>query len=207
MSSTGRGTKREPNDNYPTPGWCVRRLLEAWRPLEPAVLVEPCCGDGAIIRQMRRAGWHWISYDVREIEAVAERHRRCDFLTVATPGPTVKAVITNPPYSLAEQFIRHSRRLYPNAELVFLLRLAFLASADRIPLWLDVGTPDVYVLPNRPDFTGGGGDSTDYGWFRFDHRRGRPGRGEIMVLRETPIAERKADRPPKQTACARPRNV
>ena len=197
MSSTNRGAKREPSDNYPTPGWCVRRLLEVWQP--PAgVLVEPCCGDGAIIRQMRRADWHWISYDVREVEAVAEVHRQADFLTIATPGPTVKAVVTNPPYSQAEEFIRHSRRLYQYAELVFLLRLAFLASGDRVRLWSDLGVPSVYVLPNRPDFTGGGGDSTDYGWFHFEPRRIHQGVGALCILKLTPLAERRADKPPKE---------
>jgi len=71
------------------------------------------------------------------------------------------AVVTNPPYSLAEEFARGARVLCPRAELLFLLRIAFLASAQRLALWRDIGAPDVYVLPNRPSFTGNGTDSAD----------------------------------------------
>jgi hypothetical protein len=44
MSSTNRGAAREPADNYPTPSWCVRRLLEAVE-LPPGRWLEPACGE------------------------------------------------------------------------------------------------------------------------------------------------------------------
>jgi hypothetical protein len=200
MSRTRRAKRTGELDNFPTPGWCVRRLLDIWQP-PVGVLVEPACGDGAIIREIRGAQWHWISYDVREVQTVAEMHRQCDFLTVATPGPTVKAVITNPPYCLAEEFIRKSRALYPNAELVFLLRLAFLASHERLPLWRDIGVPDIMVLPNRPSFGLNkkgkrGTDSTDYAWFRWPARGPQvTAFGCVRVLADTPKSERIAADP------------
>jgi hypothetical protein len=91
---------------------------------------------------------------------------------------------------MAEEFIRHARALFPNAELVFLLRIAFLASAQRMALWRDIGAPDVYVLPNRPSFTGSGTDSADYAWFRWpaDKREA----GCLRILGETPVAERRS---------------
>lgn len=53
MTATGRSSKLSPSsDNYPTPGWCVRRFLEKWPSLSDAGLrwLEPCAGDGSIIR-------------------------------------------------------------------------------------------------------------------------------------------------------------
>lgn len=64
MTATGRGAERVDLDAYPTPSWCVRRLLEAVDlplelPAERGTLthgtrgarwLEPCAGDGAIIR-------------------------------------------------------------------------------------------------------------------------------------------------------------
>ena len=195
MSSTGRGSERRQDDAYMTPGWAVRRLLDEWTP-PSGVLVEPACGDGAIIRQIRGSQYHWISYDIREVQPVAEVHRQCNYLTVATLGPTVKAVITNPPYCLAEEFIRKSRSLYPAAQLVFLLRIAFLASETRQRFRRDMGIPDLYVLPNRPDFSGGGGDSADYAWFVWPACSPHAF-GSLRVLALTPLEERRADKPRK----------
>ena len=187
MSSTNRGAERRTDDAYMTPAWCVRALLKVWQP-RAGNMVEPAVGAGSIVRAIGIGGG-WALYDVRPCERVDDVPVIClDFLDLTMADPFVQTCITNPPYCLAEEFIRHSRKLYPQAELVFLLRIAFLASAARLPLWRDLGTPDVFVLPNRPSFTGGGTDSADYAWFRWpvekrDH-------GDIRVLAETPKAER-----------------
>jgi hypothetical protein len=49
-------------------------------------------------------------------------------------------------------------------------------------------TPDVYVLPNRPSFTGGSTDSIEYAWFVWRTRAARS--GTIRVLAETGREER-----------------
>lgn len=70
------------------------------------------------------------------------------------------------------------------------LRLNFLGSKKRCK-WLQADMPDVYVLPNRPDFTGDGGDATEYAWFvwyseeyycKYDLRRHDSKVGQIIVL-------------------------
>jgi hypothetical protein len=183
MSSTNRGTERRTDDAYLTPQWCVRRLLEVWQP-RAGVLMEPAVGTGAIVAAVGESFGPWLAYDIRpEVVSIPR-----DFLEMTSTSPGVTAVITNPPYCLAEEFVRHSRKVCPCADLVFLLRIAFLASAGRLPLWRDLGTPDLYVLPNRPSFTGNGTDSADYAWFRWtvekrDH-------GDVRVLAETPKSER-----------------
>lgn len=189
MSSTGRGAERRADDAYMTPPWCVRRLLEAWRPKgKSGILVEPAVGTGNIVLAIGTEHFSWMTYDIREVVPVGEMHVTGDFLQVAAHGTDAEAVIGNPPYSLAEEFIRHSRSCFPDAEIVFLLRIAFLASQSRIPLWHDVGTPDIFVLPNRPSFTGGGTDSADYAWFRWPAEKREA--GEIRILADTPASER-----------------
>ena len=188
MSSTNRGSERRVDDEYETPSWCVLRLLEVWQPRD-GVLVEPCCGSGRIVKCL--PGWSWNTCDVREVSPVSLHHVTGDFLQCVQLGARslVSAVITNPPFSLAEEFIRHCDELYRSADLVFLLRLNFLGSAGRLKLWRDVGTPDVFVLPNRPSFTGGKTDSCEYAWFIF-----RPvprTMGEIKVLANTAMEQRK----------------
>jgi hypothetical protein len=190
LSSTNRGAERRTDDAYETPPWAVRRLLDVWRPRGTSgILVEPAVGTGNIVRTIGTEQFAWLTYDVREVPPIGEMHVTGDFLQVASCGTDAEAVVTNPPYCLAEEFIRHSRACFPGADLVFLLRLGFLASAARLPLWRDIGTPDVNVLPNRPSFTGGGTDSADYAWFVWNHDRGG-NQGRISILAETPRAER-----------------
>jgi hypothetical protein len=180
------------DDAYMTPSWCVRRLLEAWQPVPEGALVEPAVGIGRIVDAFDSVipGRDWVTCDIQPSQVVSMSHVEGDFLKLGhTPG-RVASVITNPPYSLAEEFVRHSRELYPHADLVFLLRLAFLASDGRQALWLDLGTPDVYVLPNRPSFTGKGTDSADYAWFVWPMDAVRSD-GGLWILKSTPASERK----------------
>jgi hypothetical protein len=197
MSSTNRGAERRVDDAYLTPAWCVRRLLEAWTPGD-GILVEPAVGPGRIVDVL--PGRDWVTCDIQPTQVVSMSHHEGDFLELGQGYDDAAAVITNPPYSLAEEFVRHSRELYPHADLVFLLRIAFLASDGRQALWRDLGTPDLYVLPNRPSFTGKGTDSADYAWFVWPRNANRAD-GGLKILDSTPASERKtADRRQCQAA-------
>lgn len=199
MSATGRGRAREPEDYYTTQSWCVRRFLEAWRPPEKGTFYEPGAGNGAIIRAVRSVyptrGWECI--EIREEERETLRAISSgvptigDFLKYEQRDLCITAVIGNPPYEFAQEFIEHAMRLFPVAQIAFLLRLAYAASKERAA-FMRAHPPDVYVLPDRPSFTGDGGDSADYGWFVFHPVERSAGR--FMVLNTTPLAERQLDR-------------
>jgi len=114
---------------------------------------------------------------------------RADFLAW-DPGPRrFDVALTNPPFSLARPFVEHARGMADH--VVMLLRLNFLASAGRAP-WMRQDAPDVYVLPNRPSFTGKGTDSIDYAWFHWGPQV--RSQGALRVLRPLPASERR----PKQ---------
>jgi len=192
MSSTGRGERLGgANDFYPTPAWCVQRLLEKWQP-RPGTLVEPCVGDGAIVEAVNLHDlaqgwftWGWFTCDIKSYPGF-EPALLGDFLSIdrdAFGGRDVSVVITNPPYILAEEFLRKSRTLYPKADLVFLLRIGFLCSEERLGFFADFGVPDLYFLPNRPSF-GHGSDSSEYAWFIFPPIPQKT--GEVIVLDSTP---------------------
>lgn len=194
MSATGRGAVREPEDYYTTPSWCVRRLLEAWRP-SAGLWVEPSAGNGAIIRAVNamKPGIEWRALEIREeeretLEALCPTQIG-NFLRDSELDLDAEVVLGNPPYALAWEFIQRAREVYPHAQVCYLLRLAFAASADRCS-FMRAHPPDVYVLPDRPSFTGDGGDSADYAWFVWP-REVRAAR--FQVLQTTPLAERKLD--------------
>ncbi len=194
MSSTGRGKRLGgTEDFYETPAWCVQRLLARFEPPgeRGGPWLEPAAGNGAIIKAVNeRYGVSWQAIELRKecrsalYEIVPERTFVTvgDFLTMEKFAYYPDIVITNPPYNLAEDFIRRSAKLFPTSMQIFLLRLNFLASQKRQP-WLSAWVPDVYVLPRRPAFKNGRTDSCEYAWFVWPSAEPRRyGKVEILDL-------------------------
>jgi len=192
MSSTNRGSIRSLADEYPTPQWCVERLLEAVT-LPNGQWLEPCAGSGEIIkvisRQNIKARWTAIEispeYSKTLVEVVGQEGDVVitDFLQMPCSDIfKVDVAITNPPYSRVMDFVTKSMQLAD--WVIMLLRLNFLGSLKRAKFF-HRHMPDVYVLPNRPSFTGEGTDSTEYAWFVWPPENFRY-RGIVGVLNTTP---------------------
>lgn len=196
MSSTGRkpaqGTltdvlsrARHPDDFYATPSWVVDVLIDREGKL-PGTILDPGCGDGALLAALRDRGMDTlvgVELDPGRAKwaAITGADIHCqDFLT--EPVPAFTSIVSNPPYSLAEEFVRRSlEHQAAPAPCYFLLRLAFLAGQKRAKgdLWDYLAA--VYVLPRRPSFTGKGTDSTDYAWFKFWRGSEFSGNGATFV--------------------------
>lgn len=165
MSATGRSDVRHAADFYATPAWCVRALLADVH-IPDGLWLDPCAGEGAIIEASGHEYWHAI--ELREecrdkLVSVCPRTAIEDFIAMPNPVPSdYRAIVTNPPYSLAEAFVRKSIQIAP--VVAMLLRLNWLGSQSRAA-FLRANPPSVYVLPRRPSFTGGGTDATEYAWF------------------------------------------
>lgn len=108
------------------------------------------------------------------------------------PGATYDVIITNPPFSLAMEFILRSLATYSRF-VVMLLRLNYLGSAKRHS-FLRQCAPDIYVLPDRPSFKGTGEtDSIEYAWFVWDKTNLERSSGSYELLNLTPKDERKRE--------------
>ncbi len=169
MSSTNRGSKRKENDYYQTP-------KEAFDPIIPYLpktqpIWEPAAGDGRLIQWMRDSGRDAWGVDLtHNFVAVDDKvtirdERGKDFLT---ENGMWRCIVTNPPFSLAQEFCDHA---ITHADEVFmLLRLNYLGAQKRKDWWKAHEPDAIFVLSNRPDFTGEGGDSCEYGWFYWGFR-------------------------------------
>ena len=217
--SSKHGPAQIPDEHYPTPAWLVDRLLEAVD-LPGGHWLEPSAGDGAIIRAVnaRRQDVQWTAVELRPMRSAllcaavdatgktpAEAykppivHSPQDFLTLPLSPKTVEitrfafdVAIGNPPYSLAREFI--DRCLCLAAVVVFPLRLNFLGSEARADWFRKIGMPDVFVTPNRPDYSGNGGDSCEYSWMLWNQVQ--PARAaQVRLLATTPRAVRVAQKP------------
>lgn len=153
MSATNRGAERVAFDNYPTPGWCVRRMLEVapWGVYDNVVrstICEPCAGEGAIVHELRKAypRAELLASDIRDTSAActaAGASFNRDDATKPVWGH-VDFVITNPPFALWHPI---AAAWLPRATwLALLLRVGAIAHLKGLP------APSLYVLPNRPSF-------------------------------------------------------
>lgn len=154
MSATKRGGPRIDSDTYPTPSWATRRIIEALTQhhaidLRFASILEPCCGEGAIIRELRASGARG------EVVGLDTRLEALPYARGAGASKVMQAraqdyiaqydlAITNPPFDQAGEIIMSTLQ---NARVcAFLLRSAFRLNAFRANM------PDEFKLPQRPEF-------------------------------------------------------
>ena len=157
------------NDLYETPPQATRALMRATH--LPGYLWEPCAGRGAIVSVLRNAGRVVLAQDLVAYDgAMPGIDTPCDFLMYRSAHG--EAIVTNPPYKLANQFIRHGLGL--GLPFYALLRLAALEGAARSDL-IDNHLTNVWVgierLPmlHRDGWEGPkqATSTLPYAWFLF----------------------------------------
>lgn len=148
----GANGKRRALDFYPTPRECVYALVDFLEIPKDAEIWEPACGGGAIINALTDRGY--LNLSGTDIQSGT------DFLRFERPG--TDWIITNPPFSLAEEFVRHAYDL--KVPFAFLLKCQFWHSARRKPLFDAIRPAFVLPLTWRPDFTGQGSSLMDMMW-------------------------------------------
>jgi hypothetical protein len=192
MSATRMPRGERGLDFYATPAWCVEALLPH---LPRGRVLDPCCGDGAILRVVADA-WKLVEDEVYGIELdevrAAEAARRLPRSEIARENALAVAswpcgyglsVVMNPPYTFAEAFVRRAlAEIAPGGTVAALLRLGFLEGQARAAFHR-AHPADVLVLPRRPSFTGRGTDASAYAWFVWG-----PGRGGRWSLLDVEAA-------------------
>jgi hypothetical protein len=129
-------------DLYETPAEAVRALLRV-EPL-PHTIWENAAGRSAIVRVLRDAGYAVIASDVYDYGGLDFIQ---DFLTTTAMPAGAGAIVTNPPYKLAEQFVAHALDLCPL--VIMLMRLAFLESERRCGILEGRGLARIHVFRKR----------------------------------------------------------
>jgi hypothetical protein len=181
VSSTGRGSEREPEDRYFTRYPLALAICERLRDdgviTNPDVMMEPSAGAGAFVSAMAEVWSPRLLYrndldaslilpehELRAIGALGDNGRlislESDFGSIPPDGSSVapvNAMIGNCPYSLAEEHVRKGISLLaPAGALVFLLPVNFLAGIKRVGgLYQEHPHEYMYVLDKRPQFVDG----------------------------------------------------
>ena len=142
---------RSKTDFYPTPPDATEALLNFMDErgmLDPFDRIwEPACGDGAMAKVFMNNGYLTTATDLYP----SDYHPGgVDFLATEKDCDWI---ITNPPFSQAEAFIRRALEL--GKPCAFLLKSQFWHAKKRLELFRE--NPPTYVLPLtwRPDFLQG----------------------------------------------------
>lgn len=184
----------EQHEAYYTPAWVVELLVGSGflertaRQLDQGapgrrfpLAVEPCCGDGSIVRALRGFCRDWVTMDVREVQPAHEgMHLTGSWLEAATTLPRrerrhlakAELVITNSAFSITQQVVEAAWELCPNATIWILQRRTWhdAARAD----WFADHQPDEMNVSPRIRFrwpngklVGNGTDNSIHTWYGF----------------------------------------
>jgi hypothetical protein len=162
-----------------TPAEATRALIRTGELDKYRVLFEPCAGKGAISRVLKAGGWRVISHDLIDYDdRDPDIQTGIDFL-VSCDVTYLQAIVTNPPYRWADEFIRHG--LWLKRPVYVLLRLMALEGAGRSDImeYLHHVYVGIERLPmmHRPGWKGKKlkQGAMPFGWFVFKPEKNHAG--------------------------------
>lgn len=140
-------TERVDNDYYATPPKAVEELLK--REQFNHYVWECAVGGGHIADVLKQNG-----FDVRCSDIVDRGYTDtevADFLhTERDKNDFARDIITNPPYSMATEFVKHALDISMDAtKVAMFLKIQFLESKKRYELFKEYPPKRVYVFVNR----------------------------------------------------------
>jgi len=162
-------------DDFPTPPWATRALLEhvlsRQDGLSTLCCLEPACGAGHMARVLKEYFGEVESADVHDYGFGKVR----DFLGSPYESNSVDWVITNPPFRLADRFVLRALDVARQGVAV-LARTVFLESLGRYESIFRQSPPNIFgqfvervpMLRGRLDRTAS--TATGYAWFVWDRR-------------------------------------
>lgn len=165
--------KARKNDLYETPPEATLALLRCVN--LPNVVWEPACGPGAIVDVIRASGRRVIASDLVSY-GCDQSMSGVDFLMEFKAPVGADTIVTNPPFKLSDEFVRHGLSLC-SCVIVF-NRLSYLEGAKRDDL-IDNHLARVFVGRERlPMMHREGWDgpkvktgAMQFAWFVFTRQR------------------------------------
>lgn len=132
---------------------------------------EPACGCGNISKVLESHGYDVISTDLHDRGFGTSG---IDFLETRSLPENCYTIITNPPYSLANEFILHAMNILPNyGTYIALMNISYLTGINRFNDIYRYGyLRTVYVYSHRincykNNIPTGHSSPVNYAWFEF----------------------------------------
>lgn len=138
----------------------------------PTPIWECACGSGNLSHELIKNGYFVWATDLKD--RGYGMHRNIDFLTTKQCGMNI--ILTNPPYSLATEFIEHALEILPDGGLyIALMNITYLAGQKRYERVYSKGSlREVYIFSKRIECWKNGerpkdkcGSIANYAWYVF----------------------------------------
>lgn len=170
-ASSHSDTERENNDYYATPPSAVEELLK--REKFCHYVLEPAVGGGSIADVLVNNGYEVQSMDI--IDRGYNKTEVRDFLSVCKDDVRMSPdIITNPPYTLAKEFVEHALDIsMDSVKVAMFLKIQFLESKKRYDLFKKYPPKKIYVFVNRVNCGKNGvfgkeSSAVCYAWFVWE---------------------------------------
>ena len=167
--------ERETNDYYATEPKAVELLLEKEK--FSSNLLEPSCGEGHISKVLSEHGYNVTSSDLIS-RGFGDTQ---DFFDYKYFNGNI---VTNPPYKVALDFVKHSLKIIPDGNKVAMfLKLQFLEGKARKEFYKTNPPKKIYVASGRLNCAKNGefekypSSAVAYAWFVWE--KGYQGKPEI----------------------------
>jgi hypothetical protein len=171
FSNPEKCEERREADFYPTP-WQATEALSAaeYDYIYEKNVYEPACGDGAIAKHLET--YYGCTVHGTDLHSRGYGQGGIDFITspvsdLLSPRFSRDCLITNPPFNVAEAFIKRAHGLN-FGYIAFLLKSTYFHADSRVSLFNEFRPSRIYPLAWRIDFTGGGANHFDCSWFVWD---------------------------------------
>jgi hypothetical protein len=182
-------------DNFPTPPWATRALMEHViadaGPFRKLSCLEPACGAGHMARPLKE---YFGKVEAADIHPYGYGSIG-DFLNMPLQSGSVDWVITNPPFRLAEDFIKRAL-IVARRGVAILARTVFIESVGRYreifeqtpPAKFAQFTERVPMVKGRLDAKAS--TATGYAWIVWEKQE-----TEVPRLMWVPPCRKKLERP------------
>lgn len=136
---------REHHDFYATDPIAAEKLIEIEK--LSSTIWEPACGLGHLSKVFIKHGFSVVSSDLIDR---GFGHGGVDFVNVELPELFAGDIVTNPPFSLAEQFVEHGLSLIePGRKVCMFLKVQFLEGQKRRAFFERTPLKTVHISSKR----------------------------------------------------------
>lgn len=166
-SIVGHSKGRPEGDFYPTPDFATIELLK--REKFNGSIYECACGDGAIAKLLPKENKIYAT----DLYDRGYGKSGVDFIKHDFKGWKCNNIITNPPYSLAQDFIEKALQVTTD-KVAMLLKLQFLEGAKRYDMFKSTPFKKILVFSKRLTLSRNGVKQKNSGmicfaWFIWEH--------------------------------------
>lgn len=182
LAGGGPAENRRGNDYYPTPADVTRALLRVERPhleQDASPIWEPCARGGAMLREIRAAGYACIGSDI-----VPDPDNEVIYADATRTAAFSTRAITNPPFALSAEIINHLLGKLGLTYLAMVLKSQYWHAENRTALFENHRPARIYALNWRPDFLSKGAPTMDCIWTVWDSASTGPTVFSVLARQE-----------------------